>query len=412
MRDFLNVLVYPHQRLRHVQPEVNKLSDSVMRLYGLDLSVLRWAECREGVLVCFRGAVCPEMIARIPSAKLNCTALLTYSREDGAWGFQLCFKGTVEDALHLPVLRMGEGPSASGPVSPEQHAARLARRFPADREELLALLIRGEQAENGPMPPESFLNSLAPWAYGLLTSDQLAPAPAAPVPDSSSPEENAPDREKGQRPPEKEPGPETCLSFLTGVKALRRGWPFPLSLLYAFSPNKRPAPETISPEGWTIQELEGTLERFYSGSLVRLELDFTVQGKGTFIRRLKKTVYQSFCLTLVLIQEKRRCMCLLLDDQESTVYRLIADREPYMTVDIKDLKMTRFHGQTVEKYSVFQKNSPDVLRREIDFLLARLDRRDDALSATARMGVWSCEGVHFNKEQYQERRTIWLMPRE
>ena len=49
----------------------------------------------------------------------------------------------------------------------------------------------------------------------------------------------------GQRPPEKEPGPESCLPFLTGVKALRRGWAFPLSLLYALFPGKRPAPEAV-----------------------------------------------------------------------------------------------------------------------------------------------------------------------
>ena len=46
----LNLLIFPRQRLKRVQLEVANLSDAVMKLYSLDLSGLRWAECREGVL--------------------------------------------------------------------------------------------------------------------------------------------------------------------------------------------------------------------------------------------------------------------------------------------------------------------------------------------------------------------------
>lgn len=403
MSSFLNILIYPHQRRRHLQPAVDGLSDAVMRLYGLDLAGMGWAECREGVLARFEGGCLPEMVPRIPSGKLDCTALLLYLREEGGWGYLLCFRGSVEDSFEaMP----GSAPDAA---EAERHAARLVRRFRADREKLLTWLTRQVTEGEDTELLEGFLNALAPWAWEALTSDRLSPAPAAPVPDPSSPEENAPDREAGQRPPEPEPGPETCLPFLTGVKILRRDWPFPLSLLYLLFPKKRPAPEAVSPEGWTLRELEGALEQFYTGKLARLELEFSLNGAGTYVRRLKKTVYHPFRLTLELIREGKRCVCLLLDDQTPTVYHLVADRDTYMNVDIKDLKKTLFHGQTVDEYTVFSGSRLDALRQEVPFLLARLDRRDSALSVTARMGVWNCQGLHFSREQYQQFLDAWLL---
>ncbi len=399
MNDSFTVLIYPHQRLRHLQPAVDGLSDAVMRLYGLDMSALRWTECREGVLALFEGGVCPEMAARIPSAKLDCAALLLYRREGGGWGYQLCFRGSVEDAFEA-----GAVPDAG---EAGRHAARLVRRFKAGREKLLPWLAGEEGAQTEPL--EGLLGELAPWAREALSAGKLAPAPAALIPDASSPEENAPDRTAGQRPPEQEPGPEACLPFLTGAKVLRRSWPFPLSLLYSLFPGKRPAPEAVPFASWTARELEEALEGFYTGKLARLELAFTLNGAGTYVRRLKKTVYHPFRLTLELIRERGRCVCLLLDDQQPTVCRLVADRDTYMNVDIKDLKKTVFCGQPVEEYTVFPKGDLQPLRRELPLLLARLDRRDGVLSATARMGVWSCDGLNFSREQYQQFLDAWTL---
>ena len=378
MSAFVSLLICPNQRLRHIQPAVSSLSVDVMRLYDLNLSGLCWAECRQGVLARFEGNCYPEMLARIPSAKLECTVMHLWYREDG-WGFRLCF----------------EGVSATGPlppsVTPEQHAARLARRFKADRESLAACLTPGTPEESGQKCLERLLRVLAPWAQELLVSGQLAPA----------------------RPPEKEPGPEACLPFLTGVKALRRGWPFPLSLLYQFLSQKRPVPETVSHQGWTARELKDILDQFCSGRLDRLELDFAVPGEGTYVRRLGKAVGQTFRLTLVLIREKGQCMCLLLDGQVSGLYYLIADRNTYMTVDIHDLKKTVFHGQEVEAYTVFDQPRPDAIRREAELLLSRLDCRDGVLSATNRMGVWSGQVPMSNtqtaKRLHQELRDRWTM---
>lgn len=405
MEIFLNLLLYPRQRLKHVQRETDGLSDAVMRLYELDLSKMDWAGRREGVLARFEGGVHPEMLARIPSAKLDCTALLLYLREGGGWGYQLCSRGTVEDAFEA----MPEGSASPDPASPEQHAARLARRFPAEREKLLTLLTQETPKADGFYLEilEAFLGLLAPWAQELLISDQLAPAGAVPAPDFSSPHGNVPDRPQPAPPPE--PRPEACLSFLSGVRTLRRGLPFPLSLLYKLFPKKSPKAEDIPYDNWGLQELEKILERFYQGELAQLELEFTLHGRGAYVRRLGKTVYQPYRLTLELIREGQRCMCLLLDDQQPTVYRLIADREPYMNVDIKDLKKTVFHGQSVEEYTVFSASDLTLLRREVLFLLARLDCRESALSATTRMGVWSCAGLRFNRDQHQGHRDIWCL---
>ena len=408
MSAFVSLLICPNQRLRHIQPAVSNLSVDVMRLYELDLSGLRWAECRQGVLARFEGSCYPEMLARIPSAKLECTVMHLWYRE-GGWGFRLCFKGSVEDAFEC-VPTTGPLPPS---VTPEQHAARLARRFKADRESLAACLASDTTEESGRERLERLLHALTPWAQELLASGQLAPVRPAPAPDSSSPKENTPSLEPPSAPPEREPGPEACLPFLTGVKALRRGWPFPLSLLYRLLPQKRPVPETVSHQDWTARELNGVLDQFCSGGLDRLELDFAMPGEGTYVRRLGKAVGQACRLTLVLIREKGRCMCLLLDGQVSGVYYLIADRNTYMTVDIHDLKKTVFHGQEVEAYTVFDGPRPDDIRREAELLLSRLDCRDGVLSATGRMGVWSRQVPMTNtqtaKRLHQELRDRWTM---
>ena len=118
MSGSFTILIYPHQRIRHLQPAVDGLADAVMRLYGLDMSALCWAERREGTLARFEGGVCPEMAARIPSGKLDCAALLLYLREGGGWGYQLCFRGSVE----------GMRAAISGQTPPSKRASVPSRR--------------------------------------------------------------------------------------------------------------------------------------------------------------------------------------------------------------------------------------------------------------------------------------------
>lgn len=93
MSGSFSILIYPHQRLRHLRPAVDGLADAVTRLYGQDMSALCWSECREGTLARFEG---------------------------GGWGYQLCFRGSVEDTFTA-----GE---TSDTTPPERHAARLVRR--------------------------------------------------------------------------------------------------------------------------------------------------------------------------------------------------------------------------------------------------------------------------------------------
>ena len=432
MDRFLNVLICPHQRRKHVQAELERLTPGVIYMGQLDMSELplyqmEWAERREGVFVRWPRSILDTSMPRILSGRLNCAILLAYVCDETTWGYALYYKGSPVDNFRAVPGYLQDGFADDTP--PERRAARLAQYFPASKEDIQAYLIPWTQSDlegsgapahsTDPHPRgdcwqlEDFLNTLVPWTHGMLTSDQLSPTAAAPVPDPSSPRENAPDRGRGQRPPEREPAPDNCLPLLTEVKALRRGWPFPLSLLYALLPKKRPAPEVIPHQGWTARELEHILDRFCGGALDRLELHFTVQEEGAYIRRLRKTVCQSFRLTIVLIREGRRCMCLVLDDQNSGVYRLIADRKTYMTVDSKDLEQTLFHGQRVEQYVVFQRPRPDVIHQEVNFLLARLDCRDDALSPTTRMGVWSSQVPMANtqaaRKQHQELRQLWSM---
>ena len=69
MSDSFTILIYPHQRLRHLQPAVDGLADAVMRLYGQDMSALRWAERREGTLARFEGGVFPWLLSTSPSPR-------------------------------------------------------------------------------------------------------------------------------------------------------------------------------------------------------------------------------------------------------------------------------------------------------------------------------------------------------
>ena len=410
MSEFLNLLIFPRQRLRRTREEVDKLSDATTRLYDLSLSGIRWAECREGVFARLAGSAAPEMLTRIPSAKLECTALAVYHRPDGGWGCRLCWKGTVEDAFEVEP----DG-TLTGPATLEQHAARLVRRFPkVERAAILALLSRETPQADGPDLPEALLALLAPWAAEL--SPTAESSPAGPAADHSAPDANVPDLADtfaAQTPPQREPELDTCLPFLTGIHVLRRGWGFPLSLLYALFPGRRPRPEAVPHEGMTARELTGLLEQFYSRKLDRLELDFSLPGAETYIRRLKKTVRQSFRATLVLLREGKRCMCLFLDGQDSDVYHLIANVHDYCHVESDQLEQTTFHGQTVNKYIVFLQPDPAAIRREVPFLLARLDRRDDALSPATRNGVWSRDGSITNtpadKQRHQELREVWCI---
>ncbi len=423
MSEFLNALIIPRQRRRHVQAELERLTPGVLYMGQLDrtpfdLSRLEWAECREGVFVRWTQSLLDLSAPRILSGRLNCPVLLAYLCDGAFWGCALFYKGSPVDHFRTAPGLLHDGFTDSAP--PERRAAWLAQYFPAGREDLLPYLVPWTPEElagaGDPVSPQDahprgdgwqlsdFLSTLAPWTRDMLTSDQLTTAPAAPAPDRSSPKSNAPDR---QRQPEAAPGPEACLPFLAGVKVLRPKPSFPLSL---FSKH-RPVPETVPHDGWTRQELSDILDQFCSGALDRLELDFTVYSEGAYVRRLGKAFRRSYRLTLVLIREAGRCMCLLLDDQESALHRLIADRDTYMTVDSKDLEKTTFHGQTVNQYVVFPQPCPAAIRPEVDYLLARLDRRDDVLSPTRRMGVWSGDVPMTNteaaKRQHQENRQIW-----
>ena len=121
----------------------------------------------------------------------------------------------------------------------------------------------------------------------------------------------------------------------------------------------------------------------------------------------------TYAVTLELIREKGRCVCLFLDGQDAGMYRLIADRNAYMETDSKDLAHTLFHGQDIQQYVVFEEPFPEAIPREVSFLLSRLDRRDSALSPTLRMGVWSGEGTITNtaadRQRHQEVREIWRL---
>ena len=96
MSRFLNVLICPHQRRKHVQAELERLKPGVIYMGELDMSRLEvpemeWAERREGVFVRWRRSILDTSVPRILSGRLNCAVLLAYVRDDAMWGYVLCF---------------------------------------------------------------------------------------------------------------------------------------------------------------------------------------------------------------------------------------------------------------------------------------------------------------------------------
>ena len=185
MDRFLNVLICPHQRRKHVQAELERLTPGVMYMGRLDMSELplyrmEWAERREGVFVRWRRAILDTSVPRILSGRLNCPILLAYICDEAIWGYALFYKGSPVDQFRTVPGYLGDG--FADDTTPERRAARLTRHFPVEREDILEYLTpwsREEPEGGGPQGDcwqlEDFLSRLVPWAGGLLTSDQLTP---------------------------------------------------------------------------------------------------------------------------------------------------------------------------------------------------------------------------------------------
>lgn len=193
------------------------------------------------------------------------------------------------------------------------------------------------------------------------------------------------------------PDPAACLSRLKRAAAR----PAPPRGLLARLGNKPPRTQSL-PLPQNRAELDALLERFCTGELARLELEFSLPGEGTYVRRLKKTVYQPYALTLELARQGETIVCFLMDDRHGYLEWLIHDRQAYFHTDTALLAPARAGEIETKKYLTHP--GPELLRRELPFLLRWLERHEEVCSPTARQGVWSRESYFGGMALYRQRR--------
>lgn len=195
-----------------------------------------------------------------------------------------------------------------------------------------------------------------------------------------------------------------CLPRLAAVRLVEA----PKKGLFALlQGRKAPRAEELDRVGLDGAALERLLERFYAGELAQLELDFTIQGKEVYVKRLKKMVSQPCRLTVELVQEAGRYVCVCFEDQALYVYWLIADREVYFHEDCGEHRMTTLAGRPVECYLVH--SGPQRVREEVPLLLSNLGRQKEVFDCIARMGVWRNEYHYRNQKKHQELRQAWCL---
>lgn len=438
MTTTLNLLIIPHQRRRRVQTELEHMSSSQLGYLQLDLSRLKWGDRREGVLIDLGSCPAGETLPRILSGRLDCPVLEAYIGDDAWWGYYLCYKGSVMDSFRT----VGGGPDET----PQRHNARLSQHFTAGREDLLEFLVPWTEENAGvPANPfdvhprgdcrqlEDFLKELAPWTWGLLAPGALEEGaslepPAAPVSVSAatpaSGGETAPEGSTGKfaRTVQSDgtPGPEwdandmgRCLPLLSAVRLKQAPKTGILAGILAFFARLlgRSAPaqvQEVDPKTLDTQGLEGLLEQFYSKKLEQLELEFAIPGETTYVKRLGKRVAgPPTRLSMELVQEKGRFVCVGFDDKELYLYWLIADKNAYFNVESDELPKTTLAGRTVDCYLVHSK--PALIRRELAMVLSNLGWHGGVFDCLNRMGVWSNEYHYRNKQKHQQLREAWCL---
>jgi len=415
MATTLNYLILPHQRIRRVWAELERMS------FGRpNLSELKWGDRREGVLLDLGGFPADESLPRILSGRLDCAVLEAYVCDNAWWGYYLCYRGSAMDSFRS----VGGNPGETA----QRHSARLAQHFPAGKEGLLEFLVP-QTGENEPADPtgdcrqlEDFLKVLAPWTRELLAPGALeetppaAPAAPSPAPGGGSAKEETTgkfDRTVQSNDP---PKPEwdssdagRCLPLLGAVRVKQAPKKGILAFFARLLGRSAPAQvQELDPKALDGPGLEELLERFYSRKLEQLELEFAIPGETTYVKRLNKRVAgPATRLSVELVQERGRFVCLCLDDKELYLYWLIADRNAYFDEESDQLPETVLAGRTVKCYLVH--SDPARMRRELAILLSNLGWHNGVFDCLGRMGVWSNEYHYRNKQKHQEMREMWCL---
>lgn len=411
---FLNAIVFPQQDRDTIQSALDHLDHNLVLQSQLDSAQFHWSEQERGTLLLL-GDCCPYgQLPQELSRQLSRTAMLCYIYDDDFWGYELYHNGNWVDTFWTV-------PGYFRPADPkllchsqDERAQLLARHFSVDPADIREYLVPWSQTDldgGGQLayPGDAstrgdcwqlgdFLHRLGDWDQGALDpAPESGSAVAAPAVPNISASNMPPD--SAWTAPVRRPEPAweavdigKCLPALSAVRMI-------------CTPGQ-PVQERGA-QDLDVPALEDLLERFYTGQLAQLELDFTLQGEGIYVKRLKKKVYQPSRLTLELIQEDGRYACVCFDDREFYVYWLIAGRDAYFHEDCKEHKMTALAGRAIPNYLVLP--SSQAIRRELPILLSHLHRKEEVFSCLSRMGVWCNEYHYRNQKKHQQLRETWCL---
>ncbi len=151
-------------------------------------------------------------------------------------------------------------------------------------------------------------------------------------------------------------------------------------------------------------EIRNVVQRLLDGELRWLAIEFQLQGEGTYVKRLKKTVYQPYETALVLHQSGGRFACLYFSGHTYRVYLSIGNEHPYYHVDSKELQKIPVGDAVLVEYGIHA--HPESVLEAVSDVLRDIAGAEDRLYGPGR---WSANnnGVGGGPNTYQKLRREW-----
>ncbi len=138
----------------------------------------------------------------------------------------------------------------------------------------------------------------------------------------------------------------------------------------------------------TSEQIVQMMNETLNGRYTYFAADFLFQGKGIYVKRLKKKVYSPYHSTLVLHQGLGNFACLFFAGDSLCCYELIGNFYTYYYVDIKELQMLSVGNVMLPETIVFQERTG--IDRALHMLFSHLKYADKHLKKSS---LWSAQNV-------------------
>lgn len=150
----------------------------------------------------------------------------------------------------------------------------------------------------------------------------------------------------------------------------------------------------------TSEQIVQMMDETLNGRYTYFAIDFLFQGKGIYVKRLKKKVYSPYHSTLVLHQGAGNFACLFFAGDSLCYYELIGNFFAYYYVDVKKFRMISVGHVMLPEDIVFQERTG--IDRALHMLFSDLEHADKYLKNSS---LWSARNVFpGGKNNYNRRR--------